>query len=84
MIKEGDEFPAFELMGDDDKIHTEKEIKEGLAVIYFYPKDMTSGCTREACAFRDNIQKFNEINAKVFGVSVDSIESHKKFKENIL
>lgn len=50
-------------------------------VLYFYPKDFTSGCTREACSFRDNYEKIRNEGFDVIGVSVDSEESHKKFKE---
>jgi peroxiredoxin Q/BCP len=50
-------------------------------VLYFYPKDDTSGCTAEACGFRDNFPKFGRIDAIVIGVSRDSVESHEKFKK---
>ena len=50
-------------------------------VLFFYPKDDTSGCTTEACSFRDNLPRFNDLDAVVLGVSPDSVKSHKKFKE---
>ncbi|MGC8992105.1 MAG: peroxiredoxin [Thermoplasmata archaeon] len=52
-------------------------------VLYFYPKDFTSGCTREAESFRDNFEKFREMNVEVIGVSADVNETHKKFKEKL-
>ena len=50
-------------------------------LIYFYPKDMTSGCTKQACSLQDNISDLNNLNLKVFGISKDSVVSHKKFTE---
>ncbi len=50
-------------------------------VLYFYPKDNTPGCTKQACAFRDSIKLIREKGAEVFGISKDSVESHRKFKE---
>jgi thioredoxin-dependent peroxiredoxin len=50
-------------------------------ILYFYPKDNTPGCTKEACAFRDQITQFQELNAVVIGVSIDSIKSHKSFSD---
>lgn len=50
-------------------------------LIYFYPKDMTSGCTKQACSLQDNMASLNDLNLKVFGISKDSVESHKKFCE---
>ena len=51
-------------------------------VLYFYPKDETPGCTTEACEFRDNIFAFRKLNAQILGVSLDDVESHRKFAEN--
>ncbi len=51
-------------------------------VLFFYPKDDTPGCTKEACAFRDSYEKFSNLNAEILGVSSDSVESHKRFAEN--
>src|SRR5439155_20267066 len=58
-----------------------KDYKGKKVVLYFYPKDMTSGCTAEACDFRDNIKKFEKKNTVVIGVSPDDTKSHVKFKE---
>ncbi len=74
-------FPLFSLPGSDDQIWTSKDLKGNPFVIYFYPKDQTPGCTTEACDFRDNIAAFNDVGIPVFGVSADSIASHKKFIE---
>ena len=74
-------FPLFSLPGSDDQIWTSKDLKGNPFVIYFYPKDQTPGCTTEACDFRDNIAAFNDVGSPVFGVSADSIASHKKFIE---
>jgi len=74
-------FPLFALPGSDDQIWTSKDLKGNPFVIYFYPKDQTPGCTTEACDFRDHITAFNDVEIPVFGVSADSIASHKKFTE---
>jgi thioredoxin-dependent peroxiredoxin len=72
-------FPLFSLPGSDDQIWTSKELKGTPYLIYFYPKDQTPGCTTEACDFRDHMEEFNDLEIPVFGVSPDSIASHKKF-----
>ncbi len=78
--------PDFELKGIDEKgneivCSLDSLLKnEKILVIYFYPKDNTPGCTREACDFRDNFELLKD-KATVVGISADSIESHKKFKE---
>ncbi len=80
-IKENDRFPNFKLKTDDGKELSLSDIKGKSSVIYFYPKDSTPGCTREACSFRDNINSFKSLGIPVFGISVDTVESHKKFKQ---
>lgn len=50
-------------------------------LIYFYPKDMTSGCTKQACSLQDSMVDLNDLNLKIFGISKDSVESHKRFQE---
>ena len=80
MLKVGDKAPDFKLSADDGKNYSLKDFAGKKIVLYFYPKDNTSGCTAEACDFRDNIKLFNKKNAVVIGVSKDSIESHIKFK----
>jgi thioredoxin-dependent peroxiredoxin len=81
MLKVGDKAPDFELSADDDKTYTLKDFRGKKIILYFYPKDNTSGCTAEACDFRDNIKIFEKKNSVVIGVSKDSTDSHKKFKE---
>ncbi len=81
MIKEGNKAPAFKLKNQDGKIISLSDFKGKKVVLYFYPKDDTSGCTKEACSFRDGLPKFGKLNAEILGVSADSVESHKKFAE---
>jgi len=78
-LKEGDTAPDFELPSSDGKTVRISEMKGRQVVLYFYPQDDTPGCTREACAFRDNMPKFGKLDAVVLGVSKDSLESHRKF-----
>jgi len=80
MLKKNDKAPDFKLSADDGKVYSLKDFRGKKLILYFYPKDMTSGCTTEACDFRDSIKMFQKKNAVVIGVSKDSIESHKKFK----
>jgi peroxiredoxin Q/BCP len=79
MIDAGDNFPPFELSDQDGKTHTLESLKGSPTILYFYPKDDTSGCTLEACAFRDEMPRFT--GAKVFGVSPDGVKSHRKFAD---
>jgi peroxiredoxin Q/BCP len=81
-LKEGDDAPDFNLQSDEGNTVKLSDFK-GVSnvVLYFYPKDRTPGCTKQACNFRDNISNFKELNAVVLGVSVDDVESHKSFKE---
>lgn len=85
-LKEGDRAPDFCLKGLDER-GEEKEIclgdllKRGPLVLYFYPKDDTPGCTQEACDFRDNLERLVSKGYQVVGVSPDSVESHRKFRQ---
>ena len=81
MINEGDQLPKFSLDADDGTVVTRDSLAGKNAIIYFYPRDDTSGCTKEACNFRDAIPRFGKIDAVVVGVSPDSLESHRKFKK---
>lgn len=81
MLKPGDKAPDFKLQSDTGETFSLKDFKGRKVILYFYPKDMTSGCTYESCDFRDNIKKFEKKNSVVIGVSADSVESHKKFKD---
>jgi peroxiredoxin Q/BCP len=77
----GDLAPAFSLADDTGKIVNSSELRGKKVVVYFYPKDDTPGCTTEACSFRDGIQELRKNGAVVFGVSADSVSSHRKFSE---
>lgn len=81
MLKPGDKAPEFKLKSDKEEELSLKDFKGKKVILYFYPKDMTSGCTVEACDFRDNIKKIEKKNAVVIGVSADDTKSHVKFKE---
>lgn len=81
MIKEGDRVPQFSLSTDDGTVVTRDSLRGKNTVLYFYPKDDTTGCTKEACDFRDAFPRFGKTDAQVIGVSPDSIESHRKFKK---
>ncbi len=81
MLKEGNKAPAFKLKDQDGNTLSLSDFKGKNVVLYFYPKDDTSGCTKEACSFRDGFPKFGKLNAVILGVSADSVESHKKFAE---
>ena len=76
---EGKKAPAFSLEGSDGKKHSLEDYKGKTLVLYFYPKDDTPGCTKEACGFRDLDALLKKSNAVVLGMSKDGIESHKKF-----
>lgn len=72
--------PDFELKDQDGNLHKLSNYKGKRILLYFYPKDMTPGCTIEACSFRDNMDDLKKLGVVVLGVSVDSTESHKKFE----
>ncbi len=78
-LKIGDEAPLFCLPNQDNIEICLRDFRGSFVIIYFYPKDSTPGCTREACDFSVNIKKFLDFNAHVFGISTDSVESHQKF-----
>ncbi len=81
MIEEGKKAPDFKLKNQDGETISLKNFKGKNVVLYFYPKDNTSGCTKEACNFRDEFPKFKNVDAVILGVSPDSVASHKKFAE---
>lgn len=81
MLSEGDKAPDFKLPDSSGKEVSLRDLKGKKVVLYFYPKDDTPGCTREACAFRDDYAKYKKAGAVIYGVSADAIESHKKFIE---
>ena len=76
----GSTAPAFKQPDQNGQLHSPEEYKGKWLVLYFYAKDQTPGCTIEANEFRDNIFAFKDLNAVVVGVSVDNVESHKKFE----
>jgi peroxiredoxin Q/BCP len=75
----GDKAPDFTLPSSSGKSVKLSDLKGKNVVLYFYPKDDTPGCTKEACAFRDNLPKFGEMDAVILGVSKDSLDSHEGF-----
>lgn len=81
MIEVGKKAPDFSLLNQDEKKISLKDYLGKKVVLYFYPKDDTSGCTKEACNFRDEFPKFTKTKAVILGVSPDSVKSHKKFAE---
>ena len=81
MLEIGTKAPAFSLPDQNGNIHTLEEYKSKKVVLYFYPKDNTSGCSKQACGFAELYPQFTEKGAVVLGVSKDSVASHKKFEE---
>lgn len=80
-LGEGRKAPNFSLKDDNGRTVKLSGLKGKMVVLYFYPKDDTPGCTKEACSFRDGFKEISRKGAVVLGVSPDSVESHKKFKE---
>src|ERR1044072_5348935 len=80
-MKVGQNAPEFSIVDDSGKTVKLSDFKGRKIVLYFYPKDDTPGCTKEACNFRDGISELKKQGAIVLGVSADSVESHKKFKK---
>lgn len=78
-LKIGDLFPKFELENQNGKLITNENIMGEKTILYFYPRDNTPTCTTEACDFRDNIQYFNDMKVKVYGISGDSRKKHENF-----
>ncbi len=78
----GTKAPEFTLPDDQNNTVALKNLRGKKVILYFYPKDETPGCTREACDFRDSFDQFKKKNALIFGVSKDSVTSHQKFKNN--
>ena len=81
LLKEDSNAPDFELPDQDGKLHKLSDYKGKWIVLYFYPKDDTPGCTKEACNFRDSFHELQAKGVQVLGVSKDSVASHKKFAE---
>ena len=81
MLETGIQAPSFSLPDQNGNLHTLEEYRGRKVVLYFYPRDNTPGCTKQACGFRDLYPQFMEKGAGVLGVSKDSVASHKKFEE---
>jgi len=82
MSLEGKKAPSFTLEGSDGKQHSLSDYKGKTLVVYFYPKDNTPGCTKEACGFRDNYKELTDKNIVLLGVSKDNFAAHSKFRIN--
>lgn len=78
-MKEGDQAIDFTLEASNGEEVTLSELKGKNVVLFFYPKDQTPGCTKEACGFRDAIQAFEDLNTVILGINKDSVASHQKF-----
>jgi thioredoxin-dependent peroxiredoxin len=77
----GDTLISFNLIDQNENSISDQSFKGKWTVLYFYPKDMTPGCTTESCEFRDYNVEFKKLNAEVYGISKDNLNSHKKFTE---
>lgn len=80
-VEEGEKAPDFTLAADDGKKIKLSQLKGQPVVVYFYPRDDTPGCTREACAFRDRRRELEKLGAVVLGISPDDAKSHAKFRD---
>jgi len=80
-LKAGDPAPHFALQDQDGEQHRLQDYAGRWLVVYFYPKNDTPGCTREACEFRDDVFQFGKLNVGLLGISLDDIESHRRFAE---
>lgn len=79
VLSAGNQAPEFELMDNEGKLHKLSDYQGQTIVVYFYPKDDTPGCTKEACSFRDAYADFREAGIEVIGISPDNEKSHSKF-----
>lgn len=81
MLETGIKAPEFTLEDQNGKPHSLKDYRGRKVILYFYPKDNTAGCTKQACGFAERLPQFREKGAVILGVSKDSVASHKKFEE---
>ena len=81
MLEVGTKAPDFELPDQNGVVHSLSQYKGTKVILYFYPRDMTSGCTKQACGFAERYPQIREKGAVVLGISKDSVASHKKFEE---
>ena len=82
MLQIGTKAPSFELYDQNGRLHKLEDYKGKKVILYFYPKDNTPGCTKEACGYNENLSSFNNKNVVILGISKDSVSSHKKFESN--
>ncbi|MBQ7500972.1 MAG: peroxiredoxin [Clostridia bacterium] len=82
MLNEGTKAPGFTLPDQNGDMHSLSDYKGQKVILYFYPKDNTSGCSKQACGFAELYPHFREKNAVILGISKDSVASHKKFEQN--
>ena len=82
MLETGTMAPDFTLPDQNGDLHSLQDYRGKKVILYFYPKDSTAGCTKEACSFRDRYPEIQEKGAVVLGISKDSVKSHKKFADN--
>jgi peroxiredoxin Q/BCP len=81
MLAVGDKVPKFSVLDQNDSRHDSNELKGKRYLVYFYPKDMTPGCTSQACGLQSDLEQFDRLEIAVFGVSADSVAKHKKFAD---
>ena len=81
MLEVGQTAPAFTLVDQDGTSRSLADARGKWLVLYFYPKDDTPGCTKEACSFRDGLPRFEDLDAVVWGVSADDVKAHRKFAD---
>ena len=81
VLEKGNKAPNFELEDSEGTVHKLSDYQGETIVVYFYPKDDTPGCTKEACSFRDSYKDFKDAGVTIIGISPDKVESHKKFKD---
>ena len=81
MLEVGTKAPSFTLPDQNGEMHSLEDYKGQKVILYFYPKDNTSGCTKQACGFSERYPQFREKGAVILGISKDTVASHKKFEE---
>lgn len=81
MPEQGQQLPDVDFITEDEERISADELTGRKTVLYFYPKDDTPGCTKEACSFRDRMSDYEQAGIKVYGISLDSPESHRRFRE---
>ena len=81
MVNKGNKAPAFKLTGENGRAAKLADYRGKKIVLYFYPRDLTPGCTKEACAFQADLSEYEKRNAVVIGVSTDDARSHNRFRE---